>query len=79
MVIFWERWDGDIFFCKNHWHQWFFDGLGFIQPLVSMVFDGRGPLGQQCDSSDGSVTSSHGCGAVAAQCMRFGLIMHKCV
>ena len=32
MVIFRERWDGNIFFCKNHQQQWFFDGFGVTQP-----------------------------------------------
>ena len=37
--------------------QWFFDGVGVIQPLVSMVFNGYGPLVQQCDGFNGSFTS----------------------
>ena len=28
----------------NHWVQWFFNGFGVRQPLVSMVFDGCPPL-----------------------------------
>ena len=28
----------------NHWDQWFSDGLGVRQPLVTMVFDGCAPL-----------------------------------
>ena len=28
----------------NHWDQWFSDGFGVRQPLVTMVFDGCGPL-----------------------------------
>ena len=51
MVIFLERWDGDIFLGvtqpsplndfqpPDHCFQWFFDGFGVIQPLVSMVMD----------------------------------------
>ena len=41
----------------DHCFQWFFDGLGVIQPLVSMVFNGHGPLVQRCDGFDGSFTS----------------------
>merc|ERR1719420_1936693 len=28
----------------NHWNQWFSDGFGIRQPLVTMVFDGCAPL-----------------------------------
>ena len=28
----------------SHWDQWFYDGFGVRQPLVSMVFDGCAPL-----------------------------------
>ena len=28
----------------NHWDQWFSDGFGIRQPLVTMVFDGCAPL-----------------------------------
>ena len=28
----------------NHWDQWFSDGFGVRQPLVTMVFDGCTPL-----------------------------------
>ena len=28
----------------NHWDQWFSDGFGVRQPLVTMVFDGCAPL-----------------------------------
>ena len=28
----------------NHWDQWFPDGFGVRQPLVTMVFDGCAPL-----------------------------------
>ena len=27
----------------NHWDQWFSDGFGVRQPLVTMVFDGCAP------------------------------------
>ena len=51
MVIFLERWDGDIFLGvtqpspltdfqpPDHCFQWFFDGFWVIPPLVSMVMD----------------------------------------
>ena len=41
----------------DHCFQWFFDGFGVIQPLVSMVFNGYGPFVQQCDGFNGSFTS----------------------
>ena len=28
----------------NHWDQWFSNGFGARQPLVTMVFDGFAPL-----------------------------------
>ena len=28
----------------NHWHQWYSDGFGEGQPLVTIVFDGCVPL-----------------------------------
>ena len=31
----------------NHWDQWFSDGFGVRQPLVTMVFDGCAPLVQR--------------------------------
>ena len=31
----------------NHWVQWFFNGFGVRQPLVSMVYDGCPPLVQR--------------------------------
>ena len=31
----------------NHWVQWFFDGFGVTQLLVSMVYDGCPPLVQR--------------------------------
>ena len=31
----------------NHWVQWFFNGFGVTQPLVSMVYDGCPPLVQR--------------------------------
>ena len=38
MVIFRERWDGNVFLCKNHWHQWFFDGFASPQPSPLNAF-----------------------------------------
>ena len=46
-----------IFSPLDHCFQWFFDSLGVIQPLVSMVFNGHGPLVQRCDGFDGSFSS----------------------
>ena len=42
---------------QDHCLQWFFDGLGVIQPLVSMALNGHRPLVQQCDGFDRSFTS----------------------
>ena len=47
----------NVFQPTDHFFQLFFDGFGVIQPLVSMVFNGQGPLVQQCDGFDGSLTS----------------------
>ena len=49
MVIFLERWDGNVFFPRHHCHRWFFNGFTIPgpsplnvffsdQPLTSMVF-----------------------------------------
>ena len=69
MVIFLERWDGDIFLGvtqpspltdfqpPDHCFQWVFNGFGVNQPLISIVFDGHGPLDQRYDGFNGSFTS----------------------
>ena len=55
MVIYGERWDGNIYFCKKHWHQWGFDGFWVTQPLpltdfkppdhcFQWIFDGFGVI-----------------------------------
>ena len=31
----------------NHWDQWFFDGFGVREPLVTLVFNGCPPLVQR--------------------------------
>ena len=72
MVIFRERWDGNIFFCKNHQQQWFFDGFGVTQPSpltvfspqtiafngFSMVWGSFNHWFQRCDGFNGSFTSN---------------------
>ena len=42
----------------NHWVQWFFDGFGVRQPLVSMVFDGCLPLVRRWNGNIPSLKSS---------------------
>ena len=42
----------------NHWVQWFFDGFGVTQPLVSMVYDGCPPLVQRWNGYIPSLKSS---------------------
>ena len=44
----------------NHWVQWFFDGFGVTQPLVSMVYDGCPPLVQRWNGYIPSLKSIHG-------------------
>ena len=55
----------------NHWDQWFSDGFGIRQPLVTMVFDGCAPLVRRwngyvpsskssCDSQNGNKTIPDG-------------------
>ena len=48
------------FQSPDHRFQWFFNGLGVIQPLALMIFIGHGPLVQRCDGFDGSLTSIPG-------------------
>ena len=43
----------------NHWDQWFFDGFGVRQPLVTMVFDGCAPLVRRWNGYVPSSKSSH--------------------
>ena len=33
----------------NHWDQWFSNGFGARQPLVTMVFDDCAPLVRRCN------------------------------
>merc|ERR1719209_511448 len=42
----------------NHWVQWFFDGFGVTQPLVSMVYDGCPPLVERWNGYIPSLMSS---------------------
>ena len=34
----------NVFWYSDHCQRWFFNGFWVAQPLVSMVFDGQGPL-----------------------------------
>ena len=47
----------------NHWVQWFFDGFGVRQPLVSMVYDGCPPLVRRWNGYIPSLKSWVRCGA----------------
>ena len=38
MVIYGEQWDGNIYFCKNHWHQWFLMVLGLLNHYLKLIF-----------------------------------------
>ena len=46
-----------VFWRSDHWHQWFFNGFWILLPLLSMVFDGSGPLVKQCNGFNGSLWS----------------------
>ena len=47
----------NVFGRSDHCHQWFYDGFLMLLPLLSMVFDGSGPLVKRCDGFDGSLWS----------------------
>ena len=59
VIFFWVTQPSPLtdFQPPDHCFQWFFDGFGVIQPLVSMVFNCYGPLVPQCDGFNGSFTS----------------------
>ena len=46
------------FWYSDHCQQWFFNGFGVAPPLVSMVFDGQGPLVKRWNGFNGSNRSS---------------------
>ena len=48
----------NVFGRSDHCHQWFYDGFLMLLPLLSMVFDGSGPLVKRCDGFDGSLWSN---------------------
>ena len=35
MVIFRGKWDGNVFFRKKYWYQWFFGGFATPSPMVN--------------------------------------------
>ena len=35
MVIFLGQWDGNVFFRKKYWYQWFFGGFATPSPMVN--------------------------------------------
>ena len=59
VIFFWVTQPSPLtdFQPPDHCFQWFFDGFGVIEPMVSMVFNGYGPFVQQCDGFNGSFTS----------------------
>ena len=48
----------NVFWYADHWQRWFFNGFGVVQPLVSMVFDGQGPLVKRWNGFNGSNRSN---------------------
>ena len=48
----------NVFWYADHWQRWFFNGFGVVQPLVSMVFDGQGPLVKRWNGFNGSNRST---------------------
>ena len=52
----------NVFWYSDHCQRWFFNGFWVAQPLVSMVFDGEGPLIKRWNGFNESnrSNSSHG-------------------
>ena len=48
----------NVFWYSDHCQRWFFNGFWVAQPLVSMVFDGQGPLVKRWNGFNGSNRSS---------------------
>ena len=46
-----------VFWRSDHWHQWFFNGFWILLPLLSMVFNGSGPLVKRWNGFNGSLWS----------------------
>ena len=44
----------NVFWYSGHCQRWFFNGFWVAQPLVSMVFDGQGPLVKRWNGFNGS-------------------------
>ena len=49
----------NVFWCSDHWHQWFFNGFWVVLPLVSMVFNGQGPLVERWNGFNRTPHSIH--------------------
>ena len=49
----------NVFWYSDHCQRWFFNGFWIAQPLVSMVFDGQGPLVKRWNGFNGSNRSNH--------------------
>ena len=50
----------NVFWYSDHCQRWFFNGFWVAQPLVSMVFDGQGPLVKRWNGFNGSNRSNSG-------------------
>ena len=48
----------NVFWYSDHCQRWFFNGFWVVQPLVSMVFDGQGPLVKRWNGFNGSNRST---------------------
>ena len=48
----------NVFWYSDHCQRWFFNGFWVAQPLVSMVFDGQGPLVKRWNGFNGSNRST---------------------
>ena len=49
----------NVFWYSGHCQRWFFNGFWVAQPLVSMVYDGQGPLVKRWNGFNGSNRSNH--------------------
>ena len=48
----------NVFWYSGHCQRWFFNGFWVAQPLVSMVYNGQGPLVKRWNGSNGSNRST---------------------
>ena len=59
----------------NHWDQWFSNGFGVRQPLVTMVFDGCFPLVRRWNGYVPSSKSTFGF-PISGRCTTSALLLH---